>query len=117
MPQLLRERGYSTAAVVSASLLRKETGINQGFDFFDDEMPLNPEEPAAVAGHRDGSESEKIAEHWLDSAGTSRTFLGAVPSGPHGEDLIVGENWWRGNIWVARPPRSSDKNAEPGPPR
>ena len=83
LPQLLRERGYSTAAVVSASLLRKETGINQGFDFFDDEMPLNPEEPAAVAGHRDGSESEKIAEHWLDSTGTSRTFLWLHLNEPH----------------------------------
>src|SRR5256885_2845714 len=30
LPQLLRERGYSTAAVVSSSLLRKDTGINQG---------------------------------------------------------------------------------------
>jgi choline-sulfatase len=83
LPQLLRERGYSTAAVVSASLLRKDTGINQGFDFFDDEMPANPEEPAAEAGHRDGSESEKIAEHWLDSAGTSRTFLLLHLNEPH----------------------------------
>jgi len=83
LPQLLRERGYSTAAVVSASLLRKDTGINQGFDFFDDEMPANPEEPAAEAGHRDGSESEKIAEHWLDSGGTSRTFLFLHLNEPH----------------------------------
>src|SRR5438876_7411902 len=83
LPQLLRERGYSTAAVVSSSLLRKDTGINQGFDLFDDEMPANPEEPAAEAGHRDGSESEKIAEHWLDSSGTSRTFLFLHLNEPH----------------------------------
>lgn len=83
LPQLLRERGYSTAAVVSTSLLRKDTGINQGFDFFDDEMPANPEEPAAQAGHRDGGESEKIAEHWLDSAGTSRAFLFLHVNEPH----------------------------------
>lgn len=83
LPQLLRERGYSTAAVVSTSLLRKDTGINQGFDFFDDEMPANPEEPAAQAGHRDGGESERIAEHWLDSAGTSRTFLFLHVNEPH----------------------------------
>jgi arylsulfatase A-like enzyme len=83
LPQLLRERGYSTGAVVSASLLRKDTGINQGFDFFDDEMPPNPEEPGAEAGQRDGSESEKIAEHWLDSTGTSRTFLFLHLNEPH----------------------------------
>ena len=83
LPQLLRERGYSTAAVVSTSLLRKDTGISQGFDFFDDEMPPNPEEPAAKGGHRDGSRSEEIAEHWLDSAGTSRTFLFLHLNEPH----------------------------------
>src|SRR5687768_5632039 len=37
LPELLRDRGYSTAAVVSGSRLQKATGINQGFDFFDDE--------------------------------------------------------------------------------
>jgi choline-sulfatase len=83
LPQLLRERGYSTGAVVSASLLQKDTGISQGFDFFDDEMPSNPEEPAATAGQRDGSESEKIAEHWLDTAGTSRVFLFLHVNEPH----------------------------------
>ncbi|MDO8629825.1 MAG: sulfatase-like hydrolase/transferase [Phycisphaerales bacterium] len=83
LPQLLRERGYSTAAVVSTSLLRKDTGISQGFDFFDDEMPPNPEDPSAEGGHRDGSKSEEIAEHWLDSAGTSRTFLFLHLNEPH----------------------------------
>ena len=39
LPQMLRERGFATGGVVSAYVLRKETGINQGFDFFDDEMP------------------------------------------------------------------------------
>jgi choline-sulfatase len=83
LPQLLRERGYSTAAVVSASRLGKDTGINQGFDFFDDEMPVNPEDPSADPSHRDGSESEQIAEHWLASAGTSRTFLFLHLNEPH----------------------------------
>jgi len=83
LPELLRDRGYSTAAVVSASLLRKQTGINQGFDFFDDEMPANPEEPSAEIGQRDGTESEQIAEHWLDTAGTSRAFLFLHLNEPH----------------------------------
>src|SRR5215475_4873907 len=38
LPQMLRDRGFSTAGVVSAFVLRKETGIAQGFDFFDGEM-------------------------------------------------------------------------------
>ena len=35
LPEMLRDRGYSTAAVVSSFLLRKETGISQGFNLFD----------------------------------------------------------------------------------
>src|SRR3954462_3585384 len=83
LPQLLRERGYSTGAIVSASLLGRNSGINQGFDFFDDEMPVNPEEPTAAPGERDGGDAEKIAEHWLDSAGTSRAFLFLHLNEPH----------------------------------
>src|SRR5207253_4337123 len=35
LPQMLRDRGYATAAVVSSYVLRRETGIDQGFEFFD----------------------------------------------------------------------------------
>jgi tetratricopeptide (TPR) repeat protein len=75
LPQLLRERGFATGGVVSSYVLRKETGISQGFDFFDAEMP--PAAPDLSIGQvqRDGGESEAIAEHWLDSVGTSRVFL------------------------------------------
>jgi arylsulfatase A-like enzyme/cytochrome c-type biogenesis protein CcmH/NrfG len=83
LPGLLRDRGYATAAVVSTSLLAKSTGISRGFDFFDDAMPPNPEEPAVQAGRRDGGDSEKIAEHWLDGAGTSRAFLFLHLDEPH----------------------------------
>ena len=39
LPQMLHDRGFATGGFVSAYVLRKETGIAQGFDFFDDEMP------------------------------------------------------------------------------
>ena len=73
LPQLLRERGYATAAIVSTPHLGKDTGIGQGFDFFDDEVGVR----------RDGAESETIAEHWLNSAGTSRAFLFLQLYEPH----------------------------------
>ncbi len=37
--KLLRDRGYATGGIVSSFLLRKDTGIDQGFAFFDDERP------------------------------------------------------------------------------
>src|SRR6516225_6598295 len=75
LPQMLRERGFTTGGVVSAYVLRKETGIGQGFDFFDGEMPPSAPELSIGQVQRDGGASEQIAEHWLDSIGTSRAFL------------------------------------------
>ena len=75
LPQMLRERGYATAGVVSAFVLRKETGIGQGFDLYDAEMPPAPMDANISQVQRDGGESESIAEKWLDSVGTSRAFL------------------------------------------
>lgn len=75
LPRMLRERGFTTGGVVSAYVLRKETGISQGFDFFDGEMPPSSPELSIGQVQRDGGKSEQIAEHWLDSIGTSRAFL------------------------------------------
>jgi arylsulfatase A-like enzyme len=75
LPQMLRERGFTTGGVVSAYVLRKDTGIGQGFDFFDGDMPPSSPDLSIGQVQRDGGESEQIAEHWLDSIGTSRAFL------------------------------------------
>lgn len=72
--ELLRDRGYKTGGIVSSFLLRKETGISSGFTFFDDERPA-PAGSTEGSLTRDAAETEQVAEHWLDSVGTSRTFL------------------------------------------
>jgi choline-sulfatase len=75
LPQMLRDRGYSTAGVVSSYVLRKETRIDQGFEFFDGDMPP-PAEGASIGRlQRDGAESEAIAERWLDQQRSQRVFL------------------------------------------
>jgi arylsulfatase A-like enzyme/thioredoxin-like negative regulator of GroEL len=83
LPELLRDRGYATAAVVSGPFLRRETGLDRGFDFFDDELPPDPDGRAGSFGERDGHESLQIAERWLDAAGTSRLFLFLHLNEPH----------------------------------
>ncbi|MFN7980234.1 MAG: sulfatase-like hydrolase/transferase [Vicinamibacterales bacterium] len=72
--ELLRDRGYKTGGIVSSFLLRKETGISSGFTFFDDERPAAKGTTDAPLT-RDAMETEQVAEHWLDSVGTSRAFL------------------------------------------
>jgi len=80
---LLRDRGYATGGIVSSFLLRKETGLAEGFSFFDAELPA-PDAAAPDAWlMRDGAESEKVAENWLDSIGTSRAFLFLHIAEPH----------------------------------
>jgi arylsulfatase A-like enzyme/Tfp pilus assembly protein PilF len=75
LPQMLHDRGFATGGIVSAFVLRKETGIAQGFDFFDGDMPQAPIDTTIGQVQRDGMLSEQSAETWLDSVGTSRAFL------------------------------------------
>jgi arylsulfatase A-like enzyme/predicted Zn-dependent protease len=77
LAEILRDRGYSTGAVVSSHLLRKETGIDQGFTFFDAATD------ADGSLERDGGHSVAIAERWLESAGTDRLFLFLHIAEPH----------------------------------
>ena len=75
LPQMLRDRGFATGGVVSSFVLRKDTGIAQGFDFFDGEMPASAADETIGQVQRDGAKSEAIAEKWLGSVGTARAFL------------------------------------------
>src|SRR6185369_1926526 len=65
LPQMLRDRGFATGGVVSSFVLRKETGIAQGFDFFDGDMPAAAADTSMGQVQRDGAASESIAEKWL----------------------------------------------------
>jgi arylsulfatase A-like enzyme/Flp pilus assembly protein TadD len=78
--EMLSARGFATAGIVSSFLLRKETGIGRGFALFDADLP------AAESGHalaRRGLDSEGIAEHWLNTIGTTRAFLFLHFAEPH----------------------------------
>jgi arylsulfatase A-like enzyme len=39
LPELMRDRGYRTGAIVSAFVLDRRFGLAQGFDHYDDEIP------------------------------------------------------------------------------
>jgi arylsulfatase A-like enzyme/Flp pilus assembly protein TadD len=75
LPSLLAPRGYKSGGVVSAYVLRKDTRIDQGFDFFDSQLP--PASPEASIGQvqREGLASLAVAERWLDSRASDRVFL------------------------------------------
>src|SRR5438132_1051149 len=71
LQELLKKNGYATGAAVSAFVLRRETGIAKGFDFFDDNV--EPMSGQSVNGQtvisrvqRDGAETLQAGQRWLD---------------------------------------------------
>ncbi|HUE87949.1 MAG TPA: sulfatase-like hydrolase/transferase [Vicinamibacterales bacterium] len=71
----LKDAGFATAGVVSSYVLRKDTGIGAGFDFYDSEMPPASSEMPFGDVQRDGSDSLGVARTWLDSLASDRFFL------------------------------------------
>lgn len=65
--ELLRKNGYATGAAVSAFVLRHETGIGHGFDFFEDDV--QPLDGQTVIGRvqREGHETWVASRKWLDA--------------------------------------------------
>ena len=48
---LLRNRGFSTGAAVSSFVLRRSTGIAQGFSFYDADIPDQPQRVGVARNH------------------------------------------------------------------
>ena len=74
LAELLRNRGFQTGAAVSSFLLRRESGMAQGFSFFDAELPAEPGETGPVV-ERDGAQTTDAAERWVRTQRGQRFFL------------------------------------------
>ena len=83
LAELLRNRGFATGGAVSTFLLRSETGVAQGFSFFDGRFP---DTEAAV--ERAGDATAKTALAWLDSQSGQRFFM-FVEAPRDGADGVV----------------------------
>jgi choline-sulfatase len=74
LASLLRGAGYATGAAVSAYVLRAETGVATGFDFFDDALELGS--GAGLADQqRSGLDSLAASLPWLRRAARDGPFL------------------------------------------
>ena len=70
---ILKSKGYQTGGAVSAFVLRKETGIAAGFDFFDDYMTNSPLE-SATSWQRDGDLTRQALSGWLETTHGPKVF-------------------------------------------
>jgi arylsulfatase A-like enzyme/Flp pilus assembly protein TadD len=78
-----KERGYATAGFVSAYVLRKQTGIGQGFDAWDDALPAaSPEKPLGEL-QRAGGETVAAAIRWVEQQPSPKFFLFVHVYEPH----------------------------------
>jgi arylsulfatase A-like enzyme/Flp pilus assembly protein TadD len=91
LAEILDDRGFATGAVVSSIALGRDTGLAQGFAFFDDELSSAGGRGERTPGiddgvgrvRRSGEASERIAETWLQSIGSPRAFLFLHLAEPH----------------------------------
>ncbi|RPJ64399.1 MAG: hypothetical protein EHM24_23005, partial [Acidobacteria bacterium] len=83
LPDVLGDRGWETAGVVSSFLLRGETGLARAFDFYDSD--LGPALPGSLLPRveRPGLESFEIARRWMDGQESPRFFLFFHVHEPH----------------------------------
>jgi choline-sulfatase len=73
LPRLLKQGGYDTAAVVSASVLAAGTGLAGGFDAYDDRMP--PAAGLGIEAKRPGTDSVRAALDWVRGRAASHPFF------------------------------------------
>ncbi len=72
--ELLKKNGYITGGAVSAFVLRKETGIARGFDFYDDEVDPLGDDRMIGRVQRSGHETLRALEKWLDGQSNKPVF-------------------------------------------
>ena len=74
VPAILREHGYATGAAISAFVLRGTTGMNSGFDAYDDHVETSRGEKALGRIQRPGEETAAAAQKWI-AANATRPFF------------------------------------------
>ena len=67
--------GFTTGAAVSAYVIRAATGIAQGFDTYDDALPLGASQETLGAQQRDGAQSVSSLLGWIEQRPPSARFF------------------------------------------
>jgi arylsulfatase A-like enzyme/Tfp pilus assembly protein PilF len=62
----LKAAGYATGGAVSAYVLRRQTGIARGFDFFDDALTMAGTGESLSETQRDGAQTVDALARWVD---------------------------------------------------
>ncbi|HEX5759516.1 MAG TPA: sulfatase-like hydrolase/transferase [Thermoanaerobaculia bacterium] len=74
LPKELKKLGYATGGAVSTFVLRAQTGLGPGFDFYEDSIETKRGAPLG-GQQRPGSETLRVASSWLDGVAEGKFFL------------------------------------------
>ena len=66
--------GFTTGGAVSSYVLRRSTGIAQGFDLYDDALVVDSSVESLGAQQRDGAIATESLGRWIDTQGDRRFF-------------------------------------------
>jgi len=99
---LLRPLGYDTAAFVSTTVLRRESGLDVGFDYYDDSCPKHELNRPELLWRR-GGDTLDAALRWLEMKGEDKCFTWIHLMDIHGpycppppfDSSFVGDNYWQ----------------------
>ena len=69
----LKASGYATGGAISSYVLRRQTGINRGFDFYDDGIEVRDGESLAET-QRDGRLTADTLANWVDAHANQPLF-------------------------------------------
>ncbi len=75
LAELMKSKGYATGGAVSAIVLRGETGIRRGFDFWDDDIGIDPNFLSMGRAQRKGDETREIAQTWIAAHESKPAFF------------------------------------------
>jgi choline-sulfatase len=62
----LKKQGWSTGGAVSSVILSRTTGINRGFDFYEDSIEPTAANQSLGRVQRNGAETEALLRQWVD---------------------------------------------------
>ncbi len=81
LAELLRQKGYTTSAIISSLVLDSQFGLNQGFDTYNDHFiqPIT----SWYQSERRGDEASRFACDWLEKHKSEKFFLFLHYFDPH----------------------------------
>jgi len=81
LAEILKDKGFITGAVVSSFVMDSQFGLDQGFDYYDDEC--KDENTATNKKERKGADASRAANRWLEQNKDEPFFLFLHYYDPH----------------------------------